>query len=95
MTSYSSKKISTSLKKKGFSEVEDRADKKYYLTLDGKKVGIHTFVSHGTKEYGEALIGEIKKQLRLTKKEFMDLIDCPMTKEKYLRTLISKGHIEK
>ena len=64
MTSYSSKKISASLKKKGFSEVEDRADKKYYLTLDGKKVGINTFVSHGTKEYGEALIGEIKKQLR-------------------------------
>ena len=58
-------------------------------------MGIHTFVSHGTKEYGEALIGEMKKQLRLTKKEFMDLIDCPMTKEKYLRILISKGHIEK
>lgn len=95
MTSYSSKKISASLIKKGFIEVAYRADKKYYLTLDGKKVGIHTFVSHGTKEYGENLIGEMKKQLRLSKKEFIDLIDCPMTKEGYIRILIKKGCIEK
>jgi hypothetical protein len=95
MTAYSSKKISASLVKKGFLEIEDRADKKYYLTLDGKKVGIHTFVSHGTKEYGERLIGEMKKQLRLSKKEFIDLIDCPMTKEDYIQLLIKKGYIEK
>ncbi len=95
MAAYDSKKISSSLKKKGFAEVDYRADRKYYLILNGKKVGIHTFVSHGTKEYGECLIGEMKKQLRLSKKEFIDLIDCPMTKEDYIRILIKKGHIEK
>lgn len=93
MTSYSSKKISASFIKKGFLEVADRADKKYYLLLNGRKVGIHTFVSHGTKECGERLISEMKKQVCLSKREFIDLIDCPMTKEEYIGILTERGKL--
>lgn len=93
MTSYSSKNISSSLLKKGFSE-DNNDHKKYKLLLDEKKTGIHTFVSHGTKEYGEGLIKAMRKQLHLSKREFIDLIDCPMTKEEYIQMLVEKGSIE-
>lgn len=92
MTTYSSKNISLVLLKKGFKQ-DNRDHKKYHLLICGKKVGIHTFVSHGTKEYGDILIGEMKKQLRLSKKEFVDLIDCPMTKEEYIKILVERGYI--
>lgn len=93
MASYCSKNISLSLLKKGFSE-DNNDHKKYTLFLDGKRTNIRTKVSHGTKEYGERLIREMRTQLRLSKREFMDLIDCPMTKEEYIQILIEKGFIQ-
>ena len=37
------------------------------------------------------LIGEMARQLHLTKKQFLQLIDCTMTKEMYREILHEKG----
>jgi hypothetical protein len=33
------------------------------------------------------------KQTRLVKKEFLELVDCPMTESRYLELLRERGHL--
>jgi hypothetical protein len=89
---YKVKDISSALKKKGFVENPSRDHIRYTLFNKGKKTGVYTFISHGLKEYGDSLIGSVKKQLHLQSKgELQDFINCPMTKEEYLNLLIERG----
>ncbi len=94
MTVYKTKDICSALKKKGFSEDTDSHHIYYRLFYNGKKTEVHTFISHGLPEYGDSLIGKMKKQLCLqSKTEFQNLIECPMTKEEYINLLIQRGNI--
>ena len=91
MTVYKSKEIGASLKKKGFVENLSRDHIRYTLYVDGKKTEIYTFISHGKKDYDDFLISKVKNQLRLqSKSEFQNLIECPMTKENYIKLLIER-----
>jgi hypothetical protein len=42
-------------------------------------------ISHGIRgdDIGDRLLGQMAKQVRLSKKEFIELVDCPMSKEGY------------
>lgn len=77
------------LKKKGFCLDPEKDDHKFFfLTINGIKYNVYTFISHGIKEYGDSLMGEIKKQLYFKKLIDMEqFFDCPMTKEKYIAYL--------
>jgi len=59
--------------------------------LAGEKTTVRTFVSHGTKDYGDALLLKLTKQLKLTKKELLRFIDGEMTQEEYEEILKVKG----
>lgn len=88
------KDISSALKKKGFVENPSRDHIRYTLYNNGKKTGVFTFISHGLKEYGDNLISSVKKQMRLqSKSEFQDFVNCPMTKEDYIKLLIERKQI--
>ncbi len=94
MNVYKVKDISSALKKKGFVENPSCDHIRYTLYNNGKKTGVYTFISHGLKEYGDSLISSVKKQLRLqSKSEFQDFVNCPMTKEDYIKLLIERGHV--
>jgi len=81
MSSYKAKDIEIALSKKGFRI--HNSHHKLYRYYDGEeKTGIHTFISHGIKEYGDCLLTKMRKQLQLSKEEFADLIECPMKEEK-------------
>lgn len=82
-------KIQKALKKKGFVEEKDR-DHNFYF-LDCKKT-VFTKISHGSsyKTYGDDLLGKVSRQLKLSNKELLDLIDCPLDKSKYLSKLKEK-----
>jgi len=43
------------------------------------------------RDIGPELLGLMAKQLHLTKKQFLELIDCTMTKEMYREILHEKG----
>ena len=92
MASYKSRKIENSLNKKGF-EVKRSHHKKYTLYIDGKRTSIYTFISHGTKEYGDTLLSKMKEQLYLSKEELEQFIDCPLEKEDYIKILAEKGKL--
>lgn len=85
--------IEKSLLKKGFVEVG--GDHQFFhFYVDGKFTGIHTKLSRGTKYkvYDDSLLSKMWKQLKLdSKKELLQLIDCPMNEEQYRGKLQDKG----
>lgn len=87
------KDIDKSLQTKGFAVEQGRKHIFYYLTVDGKKTSIKTHVSHGESEIDDHLISAMKRQTKLEKKEFLDLINCPLSKDEYIQLLIDRGHI--
>jgi predicted RNA binding protein YcfA (HicA-like mRNA interferase family) len=80
MTQIKTRDIRSALAKKGFEEV-DTDHHIYIYIFEGKKTGIKTKVSHSSKEIGDPLISEMKKQLKLSKSQFIELVNCPLTKE--------------
>jgi hypothetical protein len=82
--------ILAGLGKKGFFQGE--SDHKYFiLYVNGKKTQVRTKVSHGTSEINDYLINVMSIQLHLEKKEFMDLVYCPLSLAEYLKKLNAEG----
>ena len=86
------KAVATGLSTKGF--VLREGDHHFYsLVVRGKKTGIFTKISHGAREIPDGLLGQMAKQTRLAKKDFLDLVDCPLSAEDYLKKLSENGHL--
>ena len=63
----------------------------FHLWVDGKKTRVYTKVSHGEKEIPDNLLGAMARQLNLNKKQFLELVDCPLTHDAYVTTLRTAG----
>lgn len=88
------KNVAAGLAVKGF--VLREGDHHFYsLVVGGKKTGIFTKVSHGEKEIHDGLLAQMAKQTKLVKKDFLDLVDCPLSAEDYLKKLRDSGHLPK
>ena len=88
------KEVAANLKRKGFTPGE--GDHTFYrLFVDGKNTGIRTKISHGEKEIHDGLLAQMAKQTKLVKKEFLELIDCPLTLDQYLELLRERDHLPK
>lgn len=88
------RRIESSLQAKGFKK--DDKDHHYFLywTLDGKLTTIKTKASHGsTKTISDSLIAMMAKQCSLEKKDFLNLVDCPLNQKKYEEIIRDKGKI--
>lgn len=83
--------IDASLQKKGFIKEKNRDHIYYFLYLNGKKTSIRTKTSHSAKEINDTLIKIMSQQVKLTREQFMDLINCPLSKEAYEEILIESG----
>jgi hypothetical protein len=86
-------KVIASLKAKGFEEVMGDHIILIYHTKDGKKTTARTHTSHSPKMkvIDDSLLTQMAKQCKLTKSEFMELVDCPMSREQYELTLAKLG----
>lgn len=71
--------------KLGF-ERTDSHHRIYRLYLDGQLVA-RTFLSHGQRELNDYLIGQMARQLRLSRQEFLDAVACPLDRESYYTLL--------
>ena len=91
MAGVTSGKVERALTKKGF--VREPGDHRFYFLYDekGKRTSIRTKVSHNQQEINDYLINCMKKQLHLTKSEFLDLVNCPLSRENYLAVLKNSG----
>lgn len=61
MTSRPSKKIKVELIALGFSEHNTHHIKLQYITVSGDTTQAKTYISHGSKDYGDKLLHEISK----------------------------------
>ena len=87
------RELYNTLLKKGFYEDTIRSSHKFLiLKIDGKKVNVKTFFSHGNKEYSPSLMSKIKNQLKFkSSNEAEDFFDCPMSEEDYIKMLRKNG----
>ena len=89
------RQIESSLKKKGFA-VEYSHHRYFYHEINGKRTGIATYTSHGSKpkEYDDNLLRMMKKQMKLDSiGQVRELLLCPMSGDDYNRKLKEKGII--
>ena len=92
MAKHKTKEIEGSLSKKGFQIINSH-HKRYIYYVNGQKTGITTFISHGKKEYGDILLSKMRKQLKLSRQQFDDMVMCPLTKEKLYEIYSDNGLI--
>jgi len=85
--------VAAGLQKKGFL-LRESHHSFYHLYVDGKKTVIFTRISQGEKEIHDALLGAMARQVKLNRKQFNDLVECPLTLEEYVRLLQRDGAIE-
>lgn len=87
MAAKKAKDIEKALNKKGFVPRPEKGDHHkhfYFRDENGGVTAIYTYLSHGTKEYGDHLLQQMAKQLQVNKKQLLDIINCPLN-EKDLR----------
>jgi predicted RNA binding protein YcfA (HicA-like mRNA interferase family) len=91
MATLKVREIVNSLGKKGF--VQSQGDHAYLIFYcNGKKTSIRTKVSHGSNEINDSLINLMSIQVKLEKKKFVDMVNCPFTLEDYLKELTMQGY---
>ena len=89
------KKTYKNLKKKGFVDSISKSDDHKYLELFyNDKLVLYTKISHGNKDIGNHLIKQMSVQCHLDKDEFIDLLNCPLSKNDYFEILEKKGLLE-
>jgi hypothetical protein len=87
------REIAAGLAKKGFQK-RDNDHTFFHLYANGKKTIVYTKMSHGEKEIGDKLLSIMARQVNLSRKQFLDLVDCPLKLNEYLELLRKAGKIE-
>lgn len=84
MATRKQREVEAALVKKGFRQKEgDHSFFTYHRASDEKKTAVFTKTSHGESEIGAPLLGIMARQCRLSKGEFLDLVDCPLAQVEY------------
>jgi len=85
-------RIATALRRKSFETYKSH-HLMYWLVVKGQRTAIRTRISHGERKADDWLLGQIARQLHLSKQELEDLIDCPLSGEQYVRLMVERGHL--
>ena len=86
--------IAAALSSKGFEERQGSRDHDFYFFVHSGLVrAVFTKLSRGRqyRTIDDSLLGRMSKQLQLTKRQFEDLVDCPMDRATYVEELRSRG----
>ncbi len=91
---FKKRDIKSALKRKGFVKREGKPHEFYVLMVNGKQSGIQTKLSHGSKEYSRKLLSYMRKQLGFNSmSELKDFIECPLSKDEYVKILEGTNQI--
>ena len=77
--------VERGLVNKGFVQSEGDHHFFVYYTIDGRKSEAHTKTSHTQKmkEIPDNLLGAMARQCCLKRSQFLDLVDCPLSREEF------------
>ena len=93
MATRRTRDLEAALTTKGFHQ-DNNHHEMYRLYVGGRKTSVRTYISHGKSEYGDNLLGQIARQVKLRRAELDDLVDCPLDGEAYAALLIQRGHVK-
>lgn len=95
MSSLDSKKTYQNLKKKGFVDMNggSKDHKRLELIHEGKFI-LHTKLSHNGQDLGDYLIKQMSDQCHLSKEDFKNLANCPLSKEAFFEILDKNGDFD-
>lgn len=95
MSAVASREIERALLKKGFVR-KDRKDRLYILMYDGQKSRISTILSHTSNmDYGDSLLSAVADQMKLSKRELLQFVECTMSGSTYAGLMIERGWVTK
>ena len=88
--------VESALEAKGFERKEGDHHYFVYVTKEGKKTTAKTKTSHTRKmkDIDDNLLSQMAKQCKLTKANFLKLVDCPLSRDDYEEMLRQQGLIE-
>lgn len=82
MSTLKARQVEKALTAKLDFERHDSHHRIYCLYLDSRLVA-RTFISHGQRELTNYHIGQMAKQMRLSRQEFLYAVECPLDREAY------------
>jgi hypothetical protein len=85
--------IERALAGKGF-EKDPTHHLMFWLHVDGKKTSVRTRLSHGLSEYGDSLLAQVAKQMKITRAQLDAFIDCDLSAAEYVGVLRAGGHVK-
>ncbi|MBA3756882.1 MAG: hypothetical protein H0X02_11920 [Nitrosomonas sp.] len=84
--------VEAALDRKGFTR--STGDHNYFIYFVGdKKTSVFTKTSYGQKDIGDSLIGQMAKQCKLSKKDFLRLVECTLPHDGYHALLVEGRHV--
>ena len=85
--------VEAGLLNKGFQSRDSHHRFFVYHTTKGTKTAVRTKTSQGGSELDDYLLGQMAKQCKLSKVDFLALVDCPMSQSSYEAKLAAQGEI--
>jgi predicted RNA binding protein YcfA (HicA-like mRNA interferase family) len=77
------RKVEQALLRKGFKQDDTHHHFFLYRTEQGQLTSIRTRTSHSSKELNSYLLSAMAKQCHLANDQFLDLVDCPLSRTEY------------
>jgi hypothetical protein len=93
MTEIHAHRLSSALVSKGFERVEASHHTMFWLMVRGTRRGIRTRISHGQRKADDWLLSEVARELHLSKRELLQLIECQISGDDYARLMIERGYL--
>jgi len=92
MSAIKTKDIESALLSKGFRR--DNSHHEFlWLYVGEQRTSVKTYLSHSIREYGDDLLAKVKKQLGVSKRQLLALVNCPLTYDEYVSHLKEVGRI--
>ena len=83
--------VCAALSRKGFERTQGKHAFFIYHSETGVKSAVQTMVSHGAREIPDRFLSAMARQCRLSRADFLRLVDCPLSRREYEARLRAAG----
>lgn len=93
MATLKAKNVRTNLCKKGFLENPKGHHRQYSFVQNGIITEIRTRMSHNDQDIDDYLQGQMAKQIKLCRKDFIKFVSCEVGEDEYVKLLKANGYL--
>jgi hypothetical protein len=85
--------VTTALVRKGFVKIEASHHTMFWLVAAGRRRGIRARLSHGQRKVDDSLLGDMARELHLSKRNLLRFIQCEISYDDCVELLIGRGQL--